>query len=193
MSLSMCVAKWYFAFATTGGFIFKGCQIMDHSHENLKHWGLSWMYSIELPSWDHLFIYFSQVCPLGSLHFFTSEIGGSDCSWTWILKAWLCILNFPFTLNLFLPLHNRPNDTRHCCPDVAERASVECTYMYTPFELWRLLPWKDYQTYSCRKTSPNLGASLSSFSDAPVLTVTYLKASWDLTQSGSSTWTLFPS
>lgn len=107
--------KRYFAFSTNGWFISKSCWIKDHSHENLKHWGLSWTYQY-WASQLRLFNFFFQVCPLGNLHSLLPRVWGPSvptCSWSWILKPWLCILDFPLTLNLSFSQCNRANDTRH--------------------------------------------------------------------------------
>ena len=104
----MCVAKWYFAFATNGGFIFKACWIKDHFHENLKHWGVRWIYSIELLSSDHFFL---QVCPLGTLHFFTSKGLGDICSNTYLILDFENLSLHPgfsiYSRSQFLSLHDR--------------------------------------------------------------------------------------
>lgn len=39
-----------FAFAISGRFIFEGCEIKTNSYENLRHWGLGGVDSIEHPS-----------------------------------------------------------------------------------------------------------------------------------------------
>ena len=131
----MCVAKWYFAFATNGGFIFKACWIKDDFNENLKHRRVRWIYSIELLSSDHIF---SQVCPLGTLHFFTSKSLGDICSNMYLILDFENLSLHPgfsiYSKSQFLPLHDRANDTGHHCLVIAGRASMECTYMYMPFE-----------------------------------------------------------
>ena len=88
--------------------------------------------------------FFSPSLSLGTLHFFTSKGLGDICSNTYLILDFENLSLHPgfsiYSRSQFLSLHDRANDTGHYCLAIAGRASMECTYMYMPFELWRVSP-----------------------------------------------------